>query len=192
MTRPDISFVAHNLAKFCDDPGAVHWKAAMKVLRYFWRTKGLSITYGGVTSRGLTMSAYVDSDHATCQDSRRSVSCGAVILRGGAVSWLSRAQRVTASVSSELKYVALEEIVNETKFLRRGQEFIVPTLRSCTISIMENNQGTTKMANNTATAEEHATSTSSTTLFETPSRRDWPALFMLGVKSTMQIYSRRA
>ncbi|CAN0414415.1 unnamed protein product, partial [Ascophyllum nodosum] len=27
MTRPDVSFTAHNLAKFCDDPGPVHWKA---------------------------------------------------------------------------------------------------------------------------------------------------------------------
>ena len=73
MLRPDLSFAAHNLAKFCDDPGPVHWKAVMKVLPHFWRTKGLGITYGGVTSRSLTMSAYVGSDHATCPDSRRSV-----------------------------------------------------------------------------------------------------------------------
>ena len=148
MTRPDISFAAHNLAKFCDDLGPVHWKAASKALRYFWRTKDLGITYGGVTSRGLTMSAYVDSDHVTCPDSRRSVSGGAVMLESGTISWFSRAQRVTASASSESEYVALAEIVNETKFLRQVQEFIMPTLRSCTISIMEDNQGTIKMANN--------------------------------------------
>ena len=35
MTRPDLSFVAHNLVKFYDDPGPVHWKAALKALRYF-------------------------------------------------------------------------------------------------------------------------------------------------------------
>ncbi|CAM9520770.1 unnamed protein product, partial [Ascophyllum nodosum] len=149
MARPDLSFAAHNLAKFCDDPGPVHWKAAMKALRYFWRTKDLGITYGGVTSSGLTMSAYVDSDHATCPDSRRSVSGGAVMLGGGTISWFSRAQRVTASASSESEYVALAEIVNETKFLlHQVQEFIMPTLRSCTISIMEDNQGAIKMANN--------------------------------------------
>ncbi|CAN0097000.1 unnamed protein product [Ascophyllum nodosum] len=74
MTRPNLLFAAHNQAKFCDDPGPVHWKAAIIALRYFWLTKDLGITYGGgVTSRGLTMSAYVDSDHATCPDSRRSV-----------------------------------------------------------------------------------------------------------------------
>ena len=83
MTRPDLSLAAQNLAKFCDDPGPVHWKAAMKALRYIWQTKDLDITYGGVTSRGLTMSACVDSDHATHLDSRRSVSGGAVTLGGG-------------------------------------------------------------------------------------------------------------
>ena len=121
MTRPDLSFAAHNLAKFCDDPGPVHWKAAMKALQYLWRTKGLGITYGGVASGEASMSAYVDSDHATCPDSRRSVSGGAILLGGGVISWFSRAQRVTASASSESEYVALAEIVNEVKFLPGGR-----------------------------------------------------------------------
>ena len=55
------------------------------------------------------------------------------MLGGGTISWFSRAQRVTASASSESEYVALAEIVNVAKFLRRVQEFIMPTLRSCTI-----------------------------------------------------------
>ena len=148
MTRPDISFAAHNLAKVCDDPEPVHWKAVMKALRYFWRTMDLGITYGGVTSTGLTMSEHVDSNHATCPDSRRTVSGGSVMLGGGAISWFSRAQRVTASASSKSEYVALAEIVNETKFLCQVQEFIMPTLRSCTVSIMEDNQRAIKMANN--------------------------------------------
>ncbi|CAN0469053.1 unnamed protein product, partial [Ascophyllum nodosum] len=38
--------------------------------------------------------------------------------------------------------------MNETKFLRKVQEFIMPTLRSCTISIMDGDQGAIKMANN--------------------------------------------
>ena len=94
------------------------------------------------------MSAYFDSDHATYPESQRSVSGGAVMLRGGTISWFSRAQRVTASASSESEYVALAEIVNETKFLRQVQAFIMPSLKSCTISTMEDNQGAIKMANN--------------------------------------------
>ena len=192
LTRQDISFAAHNLAKFCDNSRPVHWKAAMKALRNFLRTKDLAITYGGDTSRGLTTSAYVDFDHATCPDSRRSVSGGAVVLGGGTISWFSRAQKVKASASSGSEYVALAEIVNETKFLRQVQEFH----HAYSEKLYDFNHGRIIKVQsrwrtiNTA-AEECATSTSSTTLFETPSRRDWSALFMLGVKSNMQTYLRR-
>ena len=133
LTRVDPPLAAHNLAKFCDDSGPVHWKAAIKALRYFWRTKGLGITYGGFTSRGLTMSAYVEPDHATYPNIRRSVSGGAGVLGAGTISCFSRAQRVTASASSESEYVTIAEIVNETKFLRQVQEFLIPPLRSCTM-----------------------------------------------------------
>ena len=136
MTRPDLLFVAQNLAKFYDDPGPVHWKTAMEALRYFWQTKNLDITHGEVTSRGLAMSAYVDSDHATCPDSRRSVSGGQLCWEVATIIWFSRAQRITALASSESEYVVLVDIVNETKFLRHVQEFIRHTLRSCTIPIM--------------------------------------------------------
>ena len=44
--------------------------------------------------------------------------------------------------------MALAEIVSETKFLRQVQDFIMPTLRSCMISIMENDEGAIKTANN--------------------------------------------
>ena len=110
--------------------------------------KDLGITCGRVTSRGLTMSACVDSENATCPDSRSSVSGGAVMLGSGTISWFSRAQRVIALASSESEYVALAEIVNETKFLRQVQEFIMRTQRSCTISIIEENQGAIEMTNN--------------------------------------------
>ena len=70
------------------------------------------------------------------------------MLGTGTISWFPRAQRVTALASSESEYVALAEIVvNETKFLRQVQEFIMPTQRSCTISNIEDNQGAIKMTN---------------------------------------------
>ena len=70
------------------------------------------------------------------------------MLGGGTINWFSRAQRVTALVSSELEYVALAEIVNEAKLFRQEQDFIIPPLRSCTISIMRDNQNAIKMVNN--------------------------------------------
>ena len=57
MEISGVSFAAQNLIKFCDDPGPVHWQAAMKALQYFWQTKNLGVTYGEVTSRDVVMSA---------------------------------------------------------------------------------------------------------------------------------------
>ncbi|CAM9169235.1 unnamed protein product [Ascophyllum nodosum] len=86
MTRPDLSFAAHQLAKFIDNPGPTHWKAAWKTLEYLWRTRNLGITYGGKPEEGAKLSSWVDPDHGTCPDTRRSVSGGAVIMDNDAIS----------------------------------------------------------------------------------------------------------
>ena len=79
------------------------------------------------------MLGYTDSsDHATCEDTRRSVSGGAVILsmyifRERSISWCSRMQRVVISVTTESEYMALSEIDNELKFLLQVQQFVTPS-----------------------------------------------------------------
>ncbi|CAN0306497.1 unnamed protein product [Ascophyllum nodosum] len=94
----------------------------------------------------LLLSAWVDADHASCPDTRRSVSGGAVMLGGGAVSWFSRAQRITATATSS-EYVALAEVVNELRFLRQVKAFMVPPI-DYNIRVHEDNEGAIKMAEN--------------------------------------------
>ena len=45
MTRPDVAYAAHQLRKFNDNPGPVHWKVAKRALQYLWRTKDVWVTY---------------------------------------------------------------------------------------------------------------------------------------------------
>ena len=85
MTRPDLAYTAHTLAKFGDNPGPEHWKTVMKALQYLKRTASLGVTYGGATEDAMKLSAWVDADHATYPDMRCSVSGGAVLLGGGAI-----------------------------------------------------------------------------------------------------------
>ena len=147
MTRPDLVFTAHTLAKFGDNPGPEHWKAVMKALQYLKRTASLGVTYGGAAEDNMKLTAWVDADHASCPDTRRSVSGGAVMLGGGAVSWFSRAQRITATATSESEYVALAEVVNELRFLRQVKAFMVPPI-DYNIRVHEDNEGAIKMAEN--------------------------------------------
>ena len=143
MTRPDLAYTAHMLAKFGDNPRPEHWKAVMKALQYLKRTVSLGVTYGDATEDAMKLSEW----HATCPGSRRSVSGGAAMLGGGAISWFSRAQRVTVTATSESEYVALAEIVNELRFLRQVKAFMVPPI-NYNIRVHEGNEGAIKMAEN--------------------------------------------
>ena len=120
----------------------------MKILQYLRKTQDLGLTYGGRKCCGTEMNAYADSDHATCRDSRRSVTGGAVILGEGAISWFSRMQGTVAAGTTEAEYVGLSDVVQEVLFLRQMQEFMVPSLKDYPIMIREDNEGAIKLANN--------------------------------------------
>ena len=92
MTRPDVAYAAHRLGNFSDNPGPVHWGAAKRALQYLWRTNDVGITYAGAPGSYIKLLVWVDADFATCPDTRRSVSRGAVML-GGARSIGSRGRR---------------------------------------------------------------------------------------------------
>ena len=83
MTRSDVAYAAHQLGKFNDNTGPVPWGAAKRALQYLWHTKDVGITYRETPGSCTKRSAWVDADFATCPDTRRSVSGGAVMLGGG-------------------------------------------------------------------------------------------------------------
>ncbi|GKA67895.1 retrovirus-related pol polyprotein from transposon TNT 1-94 [Tanacetum coccineum] len=55
----------------------------------------------------IELSAYVDADHAGCQDTRRSTSRSAQFLRDNLVSWSSKKQKSTAISTTETEYISL-------------------------------------------------------------------------------------
>ena len=124
---------------------AKHWRAAKRALQHLWRTKDVGITYGGTPESCTKLSAWVDADFATCPDTRRSVSGGGVMLRGGTISWFSRVQKVTAGASSKSEYVVLAEVVNELRFLRQVKSFLTPPIDD-NIIIRKDNEGAIRMA----------------------------------------------
>ena len=51
------------------------------------------------------------------------------MLAGGAINWFSRVYKLTASATSESKYIARAEATNEVRFLSRIKELIHVTTR---------------------------------------------------------------
>jgi hypothetical protein len=115
-TRPDIAFIVGMLGRYLSNPGMDHWKAAKKVMRYLKRTKDYMLTYR--RSDQLEITGYSDSDFAGCQDSKRSTSGYIYMLAGGAVSWRSAKQTLTASSTMAAEFIACYEASNHGIWLR--------------------------------------------------------------------------
>nr|GEV07303.1 copia protein [Tanacetum cinerariifolium] len=55
----------------------------------------------------MALTAYADTDHAGCQDTRRSTSGSAQFLRDKLVTWSSKKQRSTAISTTETEYISM-------------------------------------------------------------------------------------
>ena len=78
-----------------------------KALRYVQGINGLMLTYRRFDS--LHLEGYSDSDFAGDVDDRKSTSGYVFTLVGGAISWKSSKQTVTASSTMYAEFVACYE-----------------------------------------------------------------------------------
>lgn len=115
--RPDIAFAVGYLARFMENPTLRHWNAAKHILKYLKSTRDLGITYEKNILAQLV--GYSDADFAGDRDSRTSTSGYVFKYAGGAISWRSKRQTVTAQSTMEAEYVALSYAPRELVWLRR-------------------------------------------------------------------------
>ena len=74
QTRPDILNAVRAVARYSYSPKLVHWKAALDILQYIRLTSGHDITFQRGMGSGVDMELYVESDFASRDTNRRSVS----------------------------------------------------------------------------------------------------------------------
>ena len=110
--RPDIAFIAGQLAQHCENPGLSHWKSAKRVLKYLAGTREHGLCFGDSDST-LTLTGYSDADYAGDPDSRRSTSGFVFTLNGGAVIWASRREPIVALSTMESEYIAASDTCRE-------------------------------------------------------------------------------
>jgi len=115
-TRPDIAFAVNALGRYLSDPGLDHWKAVKKVFRYLQGTKDHMLTFK--KSDQLQVIGYSDSDFAGCPDDRKSTSGFIFMMAGGAISWKSVKQTLTATSTMEAEYVACYEATCQAVWLK--------------------------------------------------------------------------
>jgi len=114
-TRPDIAFAVQTLSQFMQHPTSSHMAALEHLLKYISVTSGQGILLRGADSLKLT--AYSDSDWASCPISRRSVTGYIVLLDKSPISWKSKKQNTVARSSAEAEYRAMAQAAAEVTWL---------------------------------------------------------------------------
>ena len=111
-TRPELYFIIISLSRFVNNPGFIHWLAALRVLFYVCNTPlfGLLIR----PNQLLKLKVYVDADHGGNLDDRKSISGYIIYLGSTPIVWRARRQKGKPATSScEAEYIALSACVNE-------------------------------------------------------------------------------
>ena len=151
QTCPDILNAVRAVARYSHSSELVHSKAALHILQYIILTSGHGTTFQRGMGSGVDLELYVDSDFASRDTDRLSVSGGVVMCAGACVSFFSRTQKSVTLSSTEAKYVAMAAGIKEMFFLRYIWSFIIPDHDiGCTL-VKENNVGAIHLAKKPAT-----------------------------------------
>jgi hypothetical protein len=104
FTRPDISFVVHQVCQYMSATTTTHLAAAKRVLHYIRGTLNHSIEF---TLDPLSLSAYTDADWVGDPDDRRSTSGFLIYLGSNAITWSAKKKPTVSRSSTESEYCAL-------------------------------------------------------------------------------------
>ncbi|GJX52915.1 hypothetical protein Tco_0281284 [Tanacetum coccineum] len=115
-SKPDLVFVVCMCARYQASPTKKHLEALKRVFWYLKGTINWGLWYPKDTAMALM--AYVDADHAGCQDTRRSTSGSAQFLGDKLVSWSSKKQKSTAISTTEAEYIAMSGCCAQILWMR--------------------------------------------------------------------------
>nr|GFB94395.1 retrovirus-related Pol polyprotein from transposon TNT 1-94 [Tanacetum cinerariifolium] len=116
-SRLDIRHATCYYARYQVKPTEKHLTVVKQIFRYHKDTIHMGLWY--LKDTGFKLTAFSDSNHAGCLDSRKSTSGGIQFLGGDKlVSWSSKKQDCTSMSSVESKYVSLYACCAQVLWMR--------------------------------------------------------------------------
>nr|GEU61079.1 hypothetical protein [Tanacetum cinerariifolium] len=116
-SRLDIMHETCYCARYQAQPTEKHLTTVKRIFRYLKDTIHMGLWYPKDT--GFKLTAFSDSNHAGCLDSRKSTSGGIQFLGGDKlVSWSSKKQDCTSMSSAKAEYVSLSTCYAQVLWMR--------------------------------------------------------------------------
>lgn len=115
-TRPDIAFAVSMVSQFMHSPGAKHFEAVYRILRYLKGTPGRGLLLK--KHKHLKVEVYTDADWAGSVTDRRSTSGYCSFVGGNLVTWRSKKQNVVARSSAEAEFRAVAHGICEGMWIK--------------------------------------------------------------------------
>ncbi|CAI7887298.1 unnamed protein product [Closterium sp. NIES-53] len=145
--RPDLSYIASQLAQYSRKPTAENLLDLQRALQCFISTPNVGLCYSTIRTSSFNLIGYVDADHATYPDNRRSRTGFLFRLEpSGPISWNSQKQELVALSLAEAEFIAATAGVREGLYLQELlQEAKIPA--SPNFRLHYHNQSTIRIAN---------------------------------------------
>nr|GFC24876.1 retrovirus-related Pol polyprotein from transposon TNT 1-94 [Tanacetum cinerariifolium] len=115
-SRPDLQFAICMCARYQARPTEKHLHAVKKIFRYLRGTVNRGLWYSKDSLIALT--AFADTDHVGCQDTRHSASGSLQFLGDKLISWSSKRQKSAAISSTKAEYIALFDCCAQILWMR--------------------------------------------------------------------------
>jgi hypothetical protein len=145
-TRPDIAHAISKLSSYTANPTMQHVSTLKRVLRYLSGTRTHGITYSDILDHPNYFLGYADAAFANA-DEKKSTTGYVFKMAGGAITWFSKKQSITALSSTKAEYIALSEAAREARWLR-SLFFELGFAQSMPTIIRGDNEGSIAMTKN--------------------------------------------
>ena len=115
-SRPDLCNVVRELSKTMDRPARIHLKEMYRIIRYVLKTRKYGLKFYPKRCSWI-IQAFGDSDFAGDRETRRRAYGYFVHFCGIPIAWKIKGMRSVVLSTTEGEYIALSEVVKETKFI---------------------------------------------------------------------------